>query len=163
VIGINEEILNDALFSKIEDFEDAVIEILSKEIAAEYILTRNINDFKKSVIKPVAPEELLIIIKTDAAKKKKSYNVNTDKTVKIWIKNAAPQDYLRFFVPPHGFAPFGLAPPLDAAQRLRYGRKPVLALSREIREDFFSSPSASTRGERRSSKGRRLGPAVPVV
>jgi predicted nucleic acid-binding protein len=62
VIAINEEILNKALFSDIEDFEDAVIEISSKKNAADYILTRNIKDFKKSVIKPITPEELLLII-----------------------------------------------------------------------------------------------------
>jgi hypothetical protein len=55
-----EEILNKALFSEIEDFEDTVIEISSKEHDVEYILTRNIKDFKKSVIKPITPEELLI-------------------------------------------------------------------------------------------------------
>jgi predicted nucleic acid-binding protein len=71
VIAIDEEILNKALFSEIEDFEDAVIEIASKENAAEYILTRNIKDFKKSVIKPITPEELLIIIKNDTTEKSK--------------------------------------------------------------------------------------------
>jgi predicted nucleic acid-binding protein len=65
VIAINEEILNKALFSEIDDFEDAVIEISSKEIGAEYILTRNTRDFKKSIIKPITPEELLVILKND--------------------------------------------------------------------------------------------------
>jgi hypothetical protein len=63
VIAINEEILNKALFSEIDDFEDAVIEISSKENEAEYILTRNTRDFKKSIIKPIMPEELLVILK----------------------------------------------------------------------------------------------------
>jgi hypothetical protein len=66
VIAVDEKILNKALVSEIDDFEDAVIEISAKENAAEYILTRNIKDFKKSVVKPITPEELLIILKTSA-------------------------------------------------------------------------------------------------
>jgi predicted nucleic acid-binding protein len=65
VIAITGEILNKALFSEIDDFEDAVIEISSKENGAEYILTRNTKDFKKSSIKPMTPEELLIILRKD--------------------------------------------------------------------------------------------------
>jgi predicted nucleic acid-binding protein len=65
VIAITEEILNKALLSEIDDFEDAVIEISSKENDAEYILTRNTKDFKKSIIKPITPEELLVILKND--------------------------------------------------------------------------------------------------
>ena len=65
VIAIDEEILTKALHSDIDDFEDAVIEISSKENSVEYILTRNTKDFKKSIVKPITPEELLIIIKND--------------------------------------------------------------------------------------------------
>ncbi|MDR2343327.1 MAG: PIN domain-containing protein [Spirochaetaceae bacterium] len=72
VIAINEDILNKALFSEIDDFEDAVIEISSKENNAEYILTRNTKDFKKSIIKPITPEELLAILKNNTSKENKS-------------------------------------------------------------------------------------------
>ncbi|MDR2759366.1 MAG: PIN domain-containing protein [Spirochaetaceae bacterium] len=68
VIATNEEILQKALFSEIDDFEDAVIEVSSKENGAEYILTRNTRDFKKSIITPITPEELLIILKNDTKK-----------------------------------------------------------------------------------------------
>jgi predicted nucleic acid-binding protein len=63
VIAIDEEILTGALHSEIDDFEDAVIEISSKKNSAEYILTRNIKDFKKSAVKAITPEELLVILK----------------------------------------------------------------------------------------------------
>ena len=63
VIEINEKILNKALASEIDDFEDAVIEASSNEKNAEYILTRNIKDFKKSIVAAITPEELLAIIK----------------------------------------------------------------------------------------------------
>jgi capsule polysaccharide export protein KpsE/RkpR len=63
VIEINEESLNKALDSAIDDFEDAVVEVLSKEKNVEYIITRNIKDFKKSFVKALTPEELLAILK----------------------------------------------------------------------------------------------------
>jgi predicted nucleic acid-binding protein len=72
VIAINEEILTKALSSKIDDFEDAVIEISSEENDAEYILTRNIKDFKKSIVRPITPDELLVIMKNDSVGKNKS-------------------------------------------------------------------------------------------
>jgi predicted nucleic acid-binding protein len=63
VIATDEEILAMALRSDIDDFEDAVIEMSSKENDAQYILTRNTKDFKKSVVKAITPEELLAILK----------------------------------------------------------------------------------------------------
>jgi predicted nucleic acid-binding protein len=71
VIAINEEILTKALSSEIDDFEDAVIEVSSKENDAEYILTRNTKDFKKSIVKSITPEELLIILKNADLEKNK--------------------------------------------------------------------------------------------
>jgi hypothetical protein len=62
VIATDEEILTKALHSDIDDFKDAVIEISSKENDAEYILTRNTKDFKKSIVKAITPEELLVIL-----------------------------------------------------------------------------------------------------
>ena len=61
VIEINKGILEKALTSEIGDFEDAVIEAASKEKKAEYILTRNIKDFRKSAVNAITPEELLVI------------------------------------------------------------------------------------------------------
>ncbi|MDR3201307.1 MAG: PIN domain-containing protein [Spirochaetales bacterium] len=62
VIEINEEILAIALHSAIDDFEDAVIEVSSKEKNVDYIITRNIKDFKRSLIKALTPEELLALL-----------------------------------------------------------------------------------------------------
>jgi predicted nucleic acid-binding protein len=73
VIATDEKILTEALHSNIDDFEDAVIEISSKENGAEYILTRNIKDFKKSIVKPITPEELLAILKNDTLEENKKY------------------------------------------------------------------------------------------
>jgi predicted nucleic acid-binding protein len=71
VIAINEEILTKALHSGLDDFEDAVIEISSKENDVEYILTRNIKDFKKSIVKAITPEELLVILRNDVSEESK--------------------------------------------------------------------------------------------
>ena len=62
VIEINEDLLNKALNSKIDDFEDAVIEVSAIENNVDYIITRNIKDFKKSIISSKTPEELLFVI-----------------------------------------------------------------------------------------------------
>ena len=65
IIEINEMILNKSLYSQIDDYEDAIIEISAIENNVDYILTRNIRDFKKSVIKAITPEELFAILKSD--------------------------------------------------------------------------------------------------
>jgi hypothetical protein len=63
VIDIN--IFMDFLFK-------AVIEISSKENGAEYILIRNTRDFKKSIVKAITPEGLLVILKNDALEESKN-------------------------------------------------------------------------------------------
>ena len=63
VIEINEVILNKSLYSEIDDYEDAVIEVSAYENNVDYILTRNIKDFRKSIIKAITPDELLAILK----------------------------------------------------------------------------------------------------
>jgi predicted nucleic acid-binding protein len=62
VIEINEKILDDALHSAVDDFEDAVIEVSSKTKKIDYIITQNIKDFKKSSVKALTPEEILGVL-----------------------------------------------------------------------------------------------------
>jgi len=62
VIEISEALLNNALSSEIDDFEDAVIEVSAIDRNADYIVTRNTKDFERSVIQVKTPEELLLII-----------------------------------------------------------------------------------------------------
>ncbi|MFW6229956.1 MAG: type II toxin-antitoxin system VapC family toxin [Halanaerobium sp.] len=61
IIPITETILRRAMNSKINDFEDAVIEVSSFENEIDYIVTRNLNDFKKSNVKSLSPAEFLAI------------------------------------------------------------------------------------------------------
>ena len=67
VVEINEELLNKALNSQIDDFEDAVIEVSAIDRNVDYIITRNIKDFKKSSIPAKTPEEFILIV-NDALK-----------------------------------------------------------------------------------------------
>jgi len=59
VIEIGKELLEKALDSAIDDFEDAVIEVSSNKNGAKYIITRNIRDFKKSIVYAITPEEFI--------------------------------------------------------------------------------------------------------
>jgi predicted nucleic acid-binding protein len=44
------------------DFEDCLQDESAKEVGADYIVTRNIQDFQNSDVKAVTPEEFLKII-----------------------------------------------------------------------------------------------------
>jgi predicted nucleic acid-binding protein len=57
VISIDESILRDSLISPIKDYEDAVIEVSSMKINIDYIISRNISDFKLSRIPTYTPEQ----------------------------------------------------------------------------------------------------------
>lgn len=48
VLTAHEKILRNALDSEIEDYEDAVIDELSKNEKLDFIITRDLKDFKKS-------------------------------------------------------------------------------------------------------------------
>ncbi|MDR1150634.1 MAG: PIN domain-containing protein [Clostridiales bacterium] len=71
VIAIDAKILTEALHSDMDDFEDCVIEASSKKNNIDYILTRNTKDFKKSIVKPITPEELLIILENNCKPRSK--------------------------------------------------------------------------------------------
>ena len=60
-IPVTENILREALNSKINDYEDAVIEISSLKNEIDYIITRNLKDFKYSNVKPLSPSEFLAL------------------------------------------------------------------------------------------------------
>jgi predicted nucleic acid-binding protein len=61
IIEINKVILEKALLTKINDYEDAVIVESAKEKNVDYILTKNTKDFKNSQIKILMPEEYLML------------------------------------------------------------------------------------------------------
>ena len=59
LIPITETILRRSLNSEINDFEDAVIDVSSYENKIDYIITRNLDDFKKGNVKSLSPTEFL--------------------------------------------------------------------------------------------------------
>ena len=61
VIPINESVLRDSLISPISDYEDAVIEVSSMKNNIDYIITRNISDFKLSRIPSLTPEQFFLL------------------------------------------------------------------------------------------------------
>jgi len=61
IIPIDESILRDSLISPIVDYEDAVIEVSSMKTNIDYIISRNISDFKSSRIPTYTPEQFFIL------------------------------------------------------------------------------------------------------
>ena len=58
-ISITETILRKALDSRIEDYEDAVIESSCLKNEIDYIVSMNLRDFKYSRIKAITPKEYI--------------------------------------------------------------------------------------------------------
>jgi predicted nucleic acid-binding protein len=48
----------------IKDFEDAVVASLAETAQCDYIVTRNVADFKGSSIEAITPEEFLVMMET---------------------------------------------------------------------------------------------------
>ncbi len=61
VIPIDKSILRDSLISPISDYEDAVVEVSSMKNNIDYIISRNISDFKLSRIPTYTPEQFLLL------------------------------------------------------------------------------------------------------
>jgi predicted nucleic acid-binding protein len=61
IIELNKVLLEKALFSNSTDYEDAVIIESAKDKNIDYIITKNIKDFKNSPIRVLRPEEYLMI------------------------------------------------------------------------------------------------------
>ena len=59
IAPIDESVLRSALSSRLSDYEDAVLHAAAVAVHAECIVTRNIKDFRKSVLKVYTPDELL--------------------------------------------------------------------------------------------------------
>ena len=59
VITIDHQNVLDAMKSKFSDFEDALQNYSAIEQQCEYIVTRNINDYKNSKLKVASPEDFI--------------------------------------------------------------------------------------------------------
>ncbi|MEA3464500.1 MAG: PIN domain-containing protein [Thermodesulfobacteriota bacterium] len=59
VASVNRLVIKNALNSKFSDFEDSVLHESARHAGAEYIVTRNIKDFKHATIPAFTPTEFL--------------------------------------------------------------------------------------------------------
>jgi predicted nucleic acid-binding protein len=59
VAGVGRTVIEEALHSKVADFEDAVQESAAKQYAIQVIVTRNEKDFENSVLEVHNPESFL--------------------------------------------------------------------------------------------------------
>ena len=59
IAGVDEACIKNALNSSWPDFEDSVQHESSLQIGADYLVTRNVNDFKTSFIEVITPAEFL--------------------------------------------------------------------------------------------------------
>jgi predicted nucleic acid-binding protein len=59
IIGIDKEIVVEAIESDMKDFEDAIQSFAAEYNELEFIVTRNVNDFIGSNIEAIEPKELL--------------------------------------------------------------------------------------------------------
>ncbi|MBO4926992.1 MAG: PIN domain-containing protein [Clostridiales bacterium] len=61
--NLTSQIISEAASLGWIDFEDAVQSVTAKKVRADYIITRNTRDFKKSTVPAVTPKEFLGILR----------------------------------------------------------------------------------------------------
>lgn len=59
IVSVNRAVLEEALNSKLTDFEDAIIDQAGRLAGAEVVVTRNQQDFRHATLKVLGPDELL--------------------------------------------------------------------------------------------------------
>ena len=64
VVPVLESDINVALTSDFSDFEDAVQATCAARIKADYIVTRNVIDFKNSSVPAISPSNILSLLQT---------------------------------------------------------------------------------------------------
>lgn len=72
IAPVNRLVLENALSSNFRDFEDAVIHEAARHAGADYIITRNLPDFRESQLPVFEPRECIRnmeLLKTDAKNK----------------------------------------------------------------------------------------------
>ncbi len=62
-VALDEQIINQAIDSKINDFEDAIQYFSALHTSVDFIVTRNVKHFPKSNIPALTPEEFLVLLK----------------------------------------------------------------------------------------------------
>jgi hypothetical protein len=63
IVPLDEGIIDHALAFSGRDFEDAIQAAAAIRIAADYVVTRNVDDFRSTGVKAITPEDLLALMK----------------------------------------------------------------------------------------------------
>lgn len=58
VVGVSPEDAKRALSARWNDFEDCLAAVCAQKIKADYIITRNVKDFRNSPVEAITPKEL---------------------------------------------------------------------------------------------------------
>ena len=66
VVGIDREIIVDAIASSITDFEDAIQSLASSYNNIDFIITRNVKDFVNSEITAITPTDFLQVLQQNS-------------------------------------------------------------------------------------------------
>ena len=61
ILAVDEAILREAILSSVPDYEDAVIEVSCIKNNIDYIISRNISDFKRSRVATYTPEQFFCL------------------------------------------------------------------------------------------------------
>lgn len=64
IAPVNRSVIEEALQSKIADFEDAVLSYAGNLVGVDAIITRNTKDFQQATIKALDPIEFLSILQS---------------------------------------------------------------------------------------------------
>ena len=59
IYDLKKDVIMEAAHAKSDDFEDAIQAVTASKVKAEYIITRNVKDYKNSTIKAIEPSELV--------------------------------------------------------------------------------------------------------
>jgi predicted nucleic acid-binding protein len=62
VAAVDRLVIDRALVMNLPDFEDAVQVAAAQSVGADYVITRNIGDFRRSPVKAILPVELLTLL-----------------------------------------------------------------------------------------------------
>lgn len=62
VAPVDQRTIESALLLNVTDFEDAVQIAAATGVGADYIVTRNVSDFRRSPVKALLPDELLTLL-----------------------------------------------------------------------------------------------------
>ena len=65
IAPVNRPVIEEALRSRIKDFEDAVIEQAAHLVGAQAIISRDTKGFKNSIVKALDPTELLTFLEVE--------------------------------------------------------------------------------------------------